>query len=253
MSGIAEIMLKIGYSVQGSDAKASANTERLEKLAADAEAATDRITAAARQAEARLAEAENRAAQLTAAADEAARRARAAAAVTAIGEAMQTGSPTAPALEQLQEAGVQPPAALAAEVPALDTLIAEFPAAARAALRADLAAGTASGQGSLLGNFLRAQTGARSVAPRDGTDADAVLSRAGDALQRGDVARALRELDALPDAARPAMERWTEKARTYADAQAALNSLSAPQPPQPPQAATPAASAAASAAPAPSN
>ncbi len=34
MSGIAEIMLKIGYSVQGSDAKASANTERLEKLGA---------------------------------------------------------------------------------------------------------------------------------------------------------------------------------------------------------------------------
>lgn len=34
MSGIAEIMLKIGYSVTGSDAKASANTERLEKLGA---------------------------------------------------------------------------------------------------------------------------------------------------------------------------------------------------------------------------
>ncbi|MBI2262601.1 MAG: UDP-N-acetylmuramate--L-alanine ligase [Caulobacterales bacterium] len=34
MSGIAEIMLKIGYSVQGSDAKASANTERLGKLGA---------------------------------------------------------------------------------------------------------------------------------------------------------------------------------------------------------------------------
>ncbi len=34
MSGIAEIMLKIGYSVQGSDAKTSANTERLEKLGA---------------------------------------------------------------------------------------------------------------------------------------------------------------------------------------------------------------------------
>ncbi|HYC96458.1 UDP-N-acetylmuramate--L-alanine ligase [Brevundimonas sp.] len=34
MSGIAEIMLKIGYSVQGSDAKASANTERLETLGA---------------------------------------------------------------------------------------------------------------------------------------------------------------------------------------------------------------------------
>lgn len=34
MSGIAEIMLKIGYQVQGSDAKASANTERLESLGA---------------------------------------------------------------------------------------------------------------------------------------------------------------------------------------------------------------------------
>ncbi|WGM31736.1 UDP-N-acetylmuramate--L-alanine ligase [Brevundimonas sp. NIBR11] len=34
MSGIAEIMLKIGYSVQGSDAKSSANTERLAALGA---------------------------------------------------------------------------------------------------------------------------------------------------------------------------------------------------------------------------
>jgi UDP-N-acetylmuramate--alanine ligase len=34
MSGIAEIMLRTGYEVQGSDAKASANTERLQKLGA---------------------------------------------------------------------------------------------------------------------------------------------------------------------------------------------------------------------------
>jgi UDP-N-acetylmuramate--alanine ligase len=34
MSAIAEIMLRIGYSVQGSDARAGANTERLEKLGA---------------------------------------------------------------------------------------------------------------------------------------------------------------------------------------------------------------------------
>src|SRR5262245_13958136 len=32
MSGIAEIMLRVGYRVQGSDARASANTERLQKL-----------------------------------------------------------------------------------------------------------------------------------------------------------------------------------------------------------------------------
>src|ERR1700678_1592313 len=34
MSAIAEIMLRIGYQVQGSDARAGANTERLEKLGA---------------------------------------------------------------------------------------------------------------------------------------------------------------------------------------------------------------------------
>jgi UDP-N-acetylmuramate--alanine ligase len=34
MSGIAEIMLRVGYTVQGSDAKASANTERLQALGA---------------------------------------------------------------------------------------------------------------------------------------------------------------------------------------------------------------------------
>src|ERR1051325_5252451 len=34
MSGIAEIMMRTGYAVQGSDAKASANTERLQKLGA---------------------------------------------------------------------------------------------------------------------------------------------------------------------------------------------------------------------------
>jgi UDP-N-acetylmuramate--alanine ligase len=34
MSGIAEIMLRLGYPVQGSDARAGANTERLEKLGA---------------------------------------------------------------------------------------------------------------------------------------------------------------------------------------------------------------------------
>ena len=34
MSGIAEIMLRVGYTVQGSDAKASANTERLAQLGA---------------------------------------------------------------------------------------------------------------------------------------------------------------------------------------------------------------------------
>ncbi|WP_052042225.1 COG4223 family protein, partial [Paracoccus sphaerophysae] len=222
-----------------------AAAERLSQLAADAEAATARINAAADQAEARLKDAEARAAQLTAAADEAARRARAAAAAASIGEAIQTGQPRTQGLAQLQEAGVEPPAALTADIPTLGQLADEFPAAARAALRADLRTNAAQGQGSLIGNFLRAQTGARSVTPREGGTADAVLSRAGDAVQRGAVAQALTELQALPEAARPAMADWTARARAYAEAQAALGTLSGAAPANP--AATP------SAAPAPSD
>lgn len=202
---------------------------QLGQLAAQAQTATDRIGQVADQAESRLREAEGRAAQLASAADDAARRARAAAAAAALGEAVQTGAPREQALAQLQDAGVQPPAALAADIPTLDALAAEFPAAARAALRADLRSDAASGSGSIVGNFLRAQTGARSVTPRAGTDADAVLSRAQDAIQRGAIARALTELEALPPAARPAMQAWTDRARAYADAQAALGTMIAPQ------------------------
>lgn len=222
-----------------------AAAERLSQLAADAEAATARINAAADQAEARLKDAEARAAELTAAADEAARRARAAAAAASIGEAIQTGQPRTQGLAQLQEAGVEPPAALTADIPTLGQLADEFPAAARAALRADLRTDAAQGQGSLIGNFLRAQTGARSVTPREGGTADAVLSRAGDAVQRGAVAQALTELQALPEAARPAMADWTARARAYAEAQAALGTLSGAAPAEP--------AATASAAPAPSD
>lgn len=222
-----------------------AAAERLNQLAADAEAATARINAAADQAEARLKDAEARAAELTAAADEAARRARAAAAAASIGEAIQTGQPRTQGLAQLQEAGVEPPAALTADIPTLGQLADEFPAAARAALRADLRTDAAQGQGSLIGNFLRAQTGARSVTPREGGTADAVLSRAGDAVQRGAVAQALTELQALPEAARPAMADWTARARAYAEAQAALGTLSGAAPAEP--------AATASAAPAPSD
>lgn len=206
-----------------------AAAERLARLAEGAEAATARIDQAAAAAEQRLHEAESRAAALGEAADAAARSARAAAAAAALAEAVQTGSPRAAALAQLQDAGVQPPAALTADIPTLDALAADFPAAARAALRADLRSGAAGGTGSVIGNFLRAQTGARSVAPRPGTDADAVLSRAQDAVQRGAIGKALTELDALPAAARPAMQPWIDRARRYADAQAALTSLSAPQ------------------------
>ena len=124
-----------------------------------------------------------------------------------------------------------PPPALTARVPTLDELVAAFPPAARAGVRASLQAESAQGEGSILGNFLRAQTGARSVEPRQGSDADAVLSRAGAAVERGHIQAALDELAALPEAARPAMADWTAQAQAYVQAQAALGTLVAPAAP----------------------
>ena len=208
-----------------------AAVERLNALAAEADALSQRIATAADEAQARLAEAETRATTLAQSAEDAARRAQAASAALAIGEALQSGAPPTAALAQLEEAGVTPPPALTARVPTLDELVAAFPPAARAGVRASLQAESAQGEGSILGNFLRAQTGARSVEPRQGSDADAVLSRAGAAVERGHIQAALDELAALPEAARPAMADWTAQAQAYVQAQAALGTLVAPAAP----------------------
>lgn len=208
-----------------------AAVERLNALAAQADALSQRIATAADEAQARLAEAETRATTLAQSAEDAARRAQAASAALAIGEALQSGAPPTAALAQLEEAGVTPPPALTARVPTLDELVAAFPPAARAGVRASLQAESAQGEGSILGNFLRAQTGARSVEPRQGSDADAVLSRAGAAVERGHIQAALDELTALPEAARPAMADWTAQAQAYVQAQAALGTLVAPAAP----------------------
>ena len=102
-----------------------------------------------------------------------------------------------------------------------------FPDAARAALaayRADAPLGD--GAGSRLTNFLRAQTGARSVTPREGDDPDAVLSRAEAAVRAGAVTDALAEIETLPDVARSPLEDWIGDARARLDAVSAAETLS---------------------------
>ncbi len=78
---------------------------------------------------------------------------------------------------------------------------------------------------SRIATFLETQTGARSLTPRAGNDPDAILSRAEADLTKGDLAAALKEVMALPDAARPAMAGWLARAhlrQNAADAIAAL-------------------------------
>jgi hypothetical protein len=77
-----------------------------------------------------------------------------------------------------------------------------------------------------IGNYLRKQFQARSVTPKMGDDADAVLSRAEQALRENDLNGALNELEALPDAARDQMQPWIDQARERQDALEQLDILS---------------------------
>ena len=108
-------------------------------------------------------------------------------------------------------------------------LQARFDDAARDALDASLSQTAGDGALDRFGAFLKAQTGARSLGEREGSSADAVLSRAEARVDEGDFDAALSELDALPDAGRSAMSDWIEAARTRLAARSAAADL-APTP-----------------------
>ncbi|ADO43754.1 COG4223 family protein [Ketogulonicigenium vulgare] len=136
--------------------------------------------------------------------------------------AIDSGAGFAAALADLQAEGVAIPPALQniETVPTLAQLQDDFPAAARAALVAER--GSESG---LMG-FLQNRFNLRSVAPREGTDADAVLSRAGAAVATGDLTAALAEVASLPPGAQAAMAEWTGAAQARLDAEAAVAAIS---------------------------
>lgn len=194
--------------------------ERVQALADAAQAAQQRIADAATAAEQRLTAVEQGAAAVETRVAEAARRAEALAAVGTLQSALYGGGDRAAAVEGLAAAGVEAPAALAAPTPSLEELQQGFPEAARAALRS-----VPAGTGNAIANFFRAQTGARSIEPREGTDPDAVLSRAGAAVDRGEIDVALIELEALPAAGREAMGDWLRGAEAWAAASAALGQI----------------------------
>ena len=128
--------------------------------------------------------------------------------------ALDTGAPFGSALESLAAADL--PAVLTdaaqAGVPTLQALQAAFPDAARLALEASLRANMGEGWADRIGAYLRNQTGARSLTPREGSDPDAVLSRAEAALAKGDLGVALTELSALPPEGLAAMADWQRMA-----------------------------------------
>jgi hypothetical protein len=155
-------------------------------------------------------------------------RARQQKALAELRAALTAGTPFDAVLADLAaEADVAAPQALSAYaadgIPTLASLQESFPEAARNALNASIKADSGSDPVSRFGAFLRTQTGARSLKAREGDDADAVLSRAEDALRQGRLDETLEILRALPDAGRAEMTSWLEAANRRAAAVAAFD------------------------------
>ncbi|NGM44472.1 hypothetical protein G5B31_02850 [Rhodobacter sp. SGA-6-6] len=176
--------------------------------------------------EARAAEQEAEAKALAVAAE---RKAARADAVARLLTAARAGAPYAdliPALDGLPLDPVLQEAASAGLV-TQKALVEGFPEAARKALDASLRATAGEGIGDRLYTFLRIQTGARSLEPREGSDPDAVLSRAEAAAEAGDIAKTLEELAGLPPEGQAEMAGWTAQAKQWLAAEKALDDLAA--------------------------
>ncbi len=104
-------------------------------------------------------------------------------------------------------------------------LSAQFPLFARKALMAERAGTSETGPIAGWVDFLKFQFQARSVVPKEGSDADAILSRAEDAVRQGNLAKALEELSRLTSPAGDEMVKWSNQARALVTATDAVKLL----------------------------
>ncbi|HEY0214520.1 MAG TPA: hypothetical protein VGC40_13190 [Paenirhodobacter sp.] len=172
------------------------------------------ITEAANTARAQIDAVQAEAQKLRADAESAVQRSIAQAAIARVAAALQSGVPLAPALADAEAAGLTVPAALKAPIPSLPLLQSSFPEAARAALTAARKSTAGESFWQRAGAFVMAQTGARSVVPREGDGADAVLSRIQAWVDAGDIRKAIAETEALPQAAQAMLSGWITQAQT---------------------------------------
>ncbi len=158
-------------------------------------------------AEARIADLETRAIEAGAASPAGNRFA-----VARLRAVVETGAPYFDVISTMEDVPAELADHARTGIPTLLMLQQEFPGAARASLAASR---SYSGDGTIrdrIVTFLRQATNARSLTPREGDSADAILSRAEASVAEGDLLAALAELATLPHAARPAMADWIAKA-----------------------------------------
>jgi hypothetical protein len=211
----------------GADPQAlAAVAAEISALQAEMEAQKAAATAAVVQMEQEIAAAAEAA---KAAAEQQAQSLRLKASVAQIEASVESGAPFAEPLAVLAAGGAEIPALLSetAEtgVPSIQALSEAFGDPARAALGVSLRNDMGDGALDRLGAFLRSQTGARSLEPRAGDDADAILSRAEAAIRAGDMAQSLAEIAALSEPAQAEMAGWVAQVEHRIAVQAAVASL----------------------------
>ncbi len=225
LSGLADLdrrLQAIETLPSGGDASTAALAAKLadlERRLAEA-TATGADSAEVDAALARLAEVEADAKARADAATAAAEAATQARALEVLAAAAASGAAFDAELAAVADPDLQAQLApFATGVASLADLQGTFPDAARAALQVARAADAEAGWGTRLVDFLGAQTGARSLSPRDGDSADAILSRAEFALGEGRLADALAELAPLAPEVQAPLADW----RARADARLAVD------------------------------
>lgn len=171
-----------------------------------------------------LSTAETEAATRTAEAEAAAAKAARDLALRALTEAVLSGQPFKDKLAALDDPALAAALGPMADsgAPTMAALQAAFPDAARETLRLSREISAEDGWTDRLVEFFADQTEARSLTPQEGTDADAILSRAEFALGEGRVADALAELSTLDPAVATPFAGWTVDANRYLAAMTAL-------------------------------
>ena len=161
-----------------------------------------------------MAAAQNRASEIEMAAAEAAKVAERETALAAIKASLDNGTAFSDALAVFPDASDDLKLVADKGVATLSGLSETYPDAARAALSSVQNVPADASATERFTAFLKRQTNARSLAPREGDDPDAILSRVEAALAEGDLATVLNELGPLPDPAKAAMSDWISAVST---------------------------------------
>ena len=201
--------------------------EQLANFQSELEQLTAQATAQVEQATAEVNAAKERASEFEKQAAEAAALAERKTALAALTSAVENGTGFVEELAFFDDAPKALTATAEAGVPTLNSLQRDFPDVARAALATATVVPQDASATDRLTAFLKRQTNARSLAPKEGDSVDAVLSRAEAKVSDGDLPGSLKELSTLPEEAKNVLGPWIADAQSRLDALAALSEISA--------------------------